>query len=48
MFKRKSAVINNPPSTRRTKSPTGNKRNPITSPRFYEILDYFATKMNGK
>ncbi|RIA98679.1 kinase-like domain-containing protein [Glomus cerebriforme] len=47
MFKRKSAAINNPPPTaRRAKSPTGNKRNSITSPRFYEILDYFATKMN--
>ncbi|CAI2176676.1 4200_t:CDS:2 [Funneliformis geosporum] len=43
----KSVAINNFPTlTPRAKSPTGNKRNSITSPRFYEILDYVATKMN--
>jgi hypothetical protein len=47
MFKRKSVAINNPPPTR-AKSPGGNKRNSINSPKFHEILDYFATKMNGK
>jgi len=50
MFKRKSTVINNinnSPTPRAT-SPRGNKRNSITSPRFYEILDYVAARMNGK
>lgn len=47
MFKRKSTAINNIPTlTPRAKSPPVNKRTSITSPRFYEILDYVATKMN--
>lgn len=51
MFRRKSAAMNLPSPTRRAKSPGGNggnKRNSISSPRFYEILDYVATRMNGK
>ncbi|PKC66292.1 kinase-like protein [Rhizophagus irregularis] len=49
MFKRKSAAMNIPSPTRRAKSPGGNggnKRNSINSPRFYEILDYVANRMN--
>ncbi|CAG8462571.1 8573_t:CDS:2 [Racocetra fulgida] len=45
MFKKKS-VINNGGTQPRAKSPPGNKRNGITSPRFYEILDYVASRMN--
>ncbi|CAG8437140.1 10451_t:CDS:2 [Scutellospora calospora] len=45
MFKRKS-VIANGGTQPRAKSPPGNKRNSITSPRFYEILDYVASRMN--
>ncbi|CAG8437792.1 15524_t:CDS:2 [Dentiscutata heterogama] len=45
MFKRKS-VITNGGTQPRSKSPPGNKKSSITSPRFYEILDYFASRMN--
>ncbi|CAG8458599.1 792_t:CDS:2 [Cetraspora pellucida] len=45
MFKKKSVVINGGTQPR-AKSPPGNKRNGITSPRFYEILDYVASRMN--
>ncbi|CAG8468771.1 35009_t:CDS:2 [Racocetra persica] len=46
MFKKKS-VTTNSGTQPRAKSPPGNKRNGITSPRFYEILDYVASRMNG-